>query len=325
MRKSVVGALMTVGVLTLCEPHLANAAEKGGAGLVRQEFGVLPTFMERVGAAMEEMGRPKWEGEAKEFFSEVGVSWPEGSSLRHLPAMGRLIVVNTPENLARFEQVLSWLNVTRSQLEVEVQYVEFELADIDAIGKTGRVEQDALRSLWQKGRGKLLHAPKVVTQSGAEATVKGVREVIYPTEFTVAPVGTNTNTTVTAHETIVEPGAFETREAGVILQVLPEVTSDGGMINLTMTPQVVSEPEWKDYGGKYLDAKGKEQSVKMEVPFFHTQTVTTSISIKDGATVLLGGGMPSRDPTKVVYAFVSARRIGLDGKPLKSAATPLAK
>ena len=63
----------------------------------------------------------------------------------------------------------------------------------------------------------------------------------------------------------------------------------------------------------------------MEMPFFHTQTVTTSISIKDGATVLLGGGMPSRDPAKVVYTFVSARRVGLDGKPLKSVAVPASK
>jgi general secretion pathway protein D len=158
-----------------------------------------------------------------------------------------------------------------------------------------------------------------------EATVKGVTEVIYPTEFTVTPVGTNTNTTVTADGTITEPGSFETREVGVILQVLPEVTLDGSMINLTMTPQVVYEPEWKDYGGRFAGPKGKGEGAKMEVPFFHTQMVTTSISIKDGATVLLGGGMPAKDPAKVVYAFVTARRVGLDGKPLKSAAVPPAK
>jgi len=112
----------------------------------------------------------------------------------------------------------------------------------------------------------------------------------------------------------VEPSGLEVREVGVILQVMPEVTPDGSLINLTMSPQLVSEPEWKDYGAKYADSKGKEQQAKMDVPFFHAQTATTSISIKDGATLLFGGGMPSKDPTKVVYAFVTARRVGMDGK-----------
>jgi len=126
----------------------------------------------------------------------MGVSWPEGSSVRHIPSVGKLVVVNTSDSLRNIEEILIWANVVPFQIEVEVQFVEFELADIDAIAKQGRIATDKLNALRQKGKSRLLYAPRAVTQSGSEATVKGVREVIYPTTFLVWPGGTNTNDTV---------------------------------------------------------------------------------------------------------------------------------
>jgi len=146
-----------------------------------------------------------------------------------------------------------------------------------------------LHALEQKGNADVLSAPKVTTQSGAEATIKVVTEFIYPTEYTVTPItGTDNNGNNTILGGIVEPASFETREVGVILQVLPEVTSDGSMINLTMTPQVVSDPVWHDYGSTYTTGT-QTQRLKMEMPFFHTRMVTTAISIYNGATVVMGG------------------------------------
>jgi len=312
---------MALFVMTpfILRPGVAD--EKGGTELSRRTFEVMPTFAEKVSEAMEEMGKPSGKRDLKEFFGEMGVSWPEGSSARFIPSIGRLDVVNTPDNLLKCEEILNWASVIPCQIEITAQFVEYDLADVDVLSKEGRVEQDALKSLWQKGKARLLYTPTVVTQSGAEGTAKGVREIIYPTEFTVTPLTSETNGTTIIYGTITEPGSFETRDVGASLQVLAEVNSDGSWINLTMTPIVVYEPEWKDYSEKSAGSKGKGDSTKIEVPFFHSQTVTTSISVKDGATVLMGGGMPSKDPTKVVYTFVTARRIGLDGKPLK---TPVA-
>jgi hypothetical protein len=55
----------------------------------------------------------------------------------------------------------------------------------------------------------------------------------------------------------------------------------------------------------------------MEQPFFHQYTVTTQIAVKNGATIMIGGGMNSRDGKKAVYLFVSARLLDTEGKPLK--------
>jgi hypothetical protein len=89
------------------------------------------------------------------------------------------------------------------------------------------------------------------------------------------------------------------------------------MINLTMTPEVVIEPEWVDYGYHHKFAKGQKHLPSIKQPFFHSHTVTTQISLYDGATVIVGGGMNSRDNTKVVYAFMSARVVDPGGKPIR--------
>lgn len=212
------------------------------------------------------------------------------------------------------------------QIEIEVQYVEYNLADIAAVTKNGMVNQDALIQLRNQGKGQLRYAPKVVTKTGQEATVKGVTEFIYPTDFTICAVeATNTSfagtnrlgSELTNGLAVVEPSAFETREVGSVLQVTPMVDPSGTQIDVVLCPELTFEPEWKDYGFTYTDSTGRERKAHMEQPFFHSCRATTSVSLKDGGTILLGGGMPLRDGTKVLYAFLSARRIGIHGKPLR--------
>jgi general secretion pathway protein D len=148
-----------------------------------------------------------------------------------------------------------------------------------------------LHALSQQSNTDLLSAPKVVTKSGQEAIMKVVEEYIYPTEFTVTTLQAANNTgTSTATGAAVEPGGFEMREVGVILQVVPEVSAEGQMINLVMNPQVVSEPTWKDYGYDMPDPNGGAPiHLPMEQPFFKVRSISTSISIYNGATVVMGG------------------------------------
>jgi general secretion pathway protein D len=153
-----------------------------------------------------------------------------------------------------------------------------------------------LHLLQQKGAADLLSAPKVTTKSAAEATIKVVREFIYPTTYTVTPVqgaggGVGANNAIVGG--IVEPGGFQTREVGVILSVMPEVTPDGQMIDLTMTPQVVDEPTWEDYGQEITIPNGTGgqtvQRIPMRQPIFSVRSVSTQLSVYNGSTVVLGG------------------------------------
>ncbi len=159
-----------------------------------------------------------------------------------------------------------------------------------------------LHALQQKKNTDLLSAPKVTTLSGSEATIKVVTEYIYPTEFTVEPIigyaGGSVSGSSQPIGAVVEPGSFETREVGVILTVLPEVNPDTGLISLTLAPEVVTEPTWRNYGSQYqtfqtsLTGESEvttDNMLPMEQPFFHTRSVTTTINIYNEATVMMGG------------------------------------
>ena len=159
-----------------------------------------------------------------------------------------------------------------------------------------------LHALQQRGHTDLLSAPKITTQSGQQATIKVVTEYIYPTAFETSGIGGggtggvggslagNNGGTVGA---VVTPLDFQTREVGVILDVLPEVSPEGQMINLLLSPEVVSEPTWRNYGSTYtsFDPNGNpvEQVLNMEQPFFHTRSLRTNLLIYNGATVVMGG------------------------------------
>jgi len=149
-----------------------------------------------------------------------------------------------------------------------------------------------LHMLQQNGNADLLSAPKVTTRSGAEASIRVVTEFIYPTSFEVQGGTQNASTSgaqTTVTETTVVPQDFATREVGVILTVLPEVSPDGNMINLTMTPQVVTDPTWFQYGSTIRRGDGSTLTLNMPQPFFHVRSLNTQISIYDGATVVMGG------------------------------------
>ena len=111
---------------------------------------------------------PDWQ----QFFSEMGVKWPVGSSIKYVPAMERLIVANTVENHTVIERILEISNESICQIEVTVQFVEFEQASITAT----TVTRESLLNLWTNGHGKVIAAPMVVIPSGTEVTAKGVTE-----------------------------------------------------------------------------------------------------------------------------------------------------
>ena len=309
-----------------------NAAE---TPITMKRYPVQPTVRYKIADHYGHPGQPptREQVDPRAFFRSMGVSWPNGSSLRHIPAIGQLVVANTMENLRVLESVLVDLYFQPSQIEIEVQFVAFKKSDIAALAVKGMVGGKELRELREQGKSELLACPKVVTKSGSEAVIKAVEEYIYPTEFTAGSIlstnrssegglvraVTTTNVTdlVSVIGAVVEPSGFEMREVGAILEVAPDVSPEGTMIDLTFTPQFVQKPEWRDYGCDVKGKDGKKYRLPMQQPFFFAHTISTSVSLYEGESMFIGGGAPSKDPTKVVYIFASARLVGADGKPLR--------
>ena len=112
-----------------------------------------------------------------------------------------------------------------------------------------------LHMLSQRSDTDLLSAPKVVTKSGEKAVMKVVVEYLYPTDYNVQLQSSSSNSggyggnSQSAILAVVEPQSFAMREVGVILEVLPTFfEANGGTIDLELSPKVVDEPQWMDYG-----------------------------------------------------------------------------
>jgi len=154
----------------------------------------------------------------------------------------------------------------------------------------------------QRGNSDLLSAPRVTTINGVNAVIEVVREIIYPTEFDVSENDINVqgqggagggiagqgNQPFFVPPTVI-PGAFETRETGVILNVTPTVSPDNYTINLTMLPEIAELVEWIQYGTTVGLANGQTYAVNMPQPIFASRNVTTSLIVWDGHTVVMGG------------------------------------
>jgi len=181
--------------------------------------------------------------------------------------------------------------------------------------------QVVIRALNQKKGVDLLSAPRVTTKSGQRAVIEIVREFRYPTQFEppqipqtvgsvtgradtgIIPLGGGSSVPVTP----TTPTHFETRNTGVTLEVEPVVGPDGVTIDLNLVPQVVEFEGFINYGSPILAPSSSflntvtgglissPQSVLtpniINQPIFSTRKVTTSVSVWDGQTVVLGGLM----------------------------------
>ena len=121
------------------------------AELLSRKYDVLDAFLERMTSAsadVKEMksagfgggnkkaddGEENQEKDWKGFFEQMGVKWPEGSSIMYIKTLGKLYVRNTRENLAEFEKVLQEMGSQPKLIEIETRFVEVSQEDLNSLG-----------------------------------------------------------------------------------------------------------------------------------------------------------------------------------------------
>jgi general secretion pathway protein D len=171
----------------------------------------------------------------------------------------------------------------------------------------------------------LMASPSVVTKSGQRATIVVARELRYPTEFSPPQIPQSvgsSRTSLISGGTIVKsvsqqgnapitpttPTAFEKRDVGITLEVEPVISPDGRTVDLNIAPSSVEFEGFIDYGtpirnsitsfnlteflfgtGSGLSSINFLQENKILQPIFRTNKVSTSVSVWDGNTIVLGG------------------------------------
>ena len=200
--------------------------------MVTRSYPVLSTFMERMNTASSDLKEMKGQGfggssmlsrsndsgeenqerDWKAFFGELGVEWPEGSSIMYIKTIGKLRVKNTYENLAELEKALTEMNADPKLIEIEARFVEVCQEDLNSLGFEWILNSDYTLGLnkhlshalgirngtWGKAEGTTT-IDKTSTSSSSSSTVGGVS---LPGGTTVgSTAGSSSTTTVTDSKT----------------------------------------------------------------------------------------------------------------------------
>lgn len=153
-----------------------------------------------------------------------------------------------------------------------------------------------MHALEKTTRLKTLSAPKITTLNNQTATIEVVDEFVYPTRYEPSLIKEDLNSDGDFLDTVGGvketrfvnvPQGFETRNIGILLHVTPSVGRDKRTITLSLVPEV-SE----------ATANAFEYSGEVKLPKFTTRNLNTSIVVKNGETVVLGGLIKETD-TKV--------------------------
>jgi general secretion pathway protein D len=173
-----------------------------------------------------------------------------------------------------------------------------------------------INALKRKQGTDLLSAPRITVMDGQPAQITIAQEFIYPTNYEPAPLpgggggGGNNNQGIGALAQAIQIQSaipqFETvapddeqpgfREVGVVLDVTPRIEKYNS-IALELSPKVTEFDGFIEYGGSQAmigtSAVGAPpmiiQPSGILMPIFSVRKVNTSVTIFDGATVIIGG------------------------------------
>jgi type II secretory pathway component GspD/PulD (secretin) len=143
--------------------------------------------------------------------------------------------------------------------------------------------QAVMHALQEKQNVKTLSAPRITTLNNQTATIEIVDEYIYPTRYEASLVQYDINgdgdfDDAGETEWVNVPQDFVTRNVGILLHVKPSVGADKNSITLALTPEVS-----EDAGTSFTYSGG------VSIPNFTTRNLSTSVMVKNGETVVLGG------------------------------------
>lgn len=189
-------------------------------------------------------------------------------------------------------------SATWTHVEIEAKFVELsgdtgQPKELSEGGKKILGAQEyvqLINTLNQRNGTNLVSMPPVTTPSGRRAVIEILREVRYPTKFAQAKDGSGK----------VAPIEFESRKAGITLEVTPEILPDG-RIELLLAPEIVEFEGFVNYRASRPARAGKADDALSELlepasadhvlnqPIFNTRKLTTCIVLKPGHTALVGG------------------------------------
>jgi general secretion pathway protein D len=161
--------------------------------------------------------------------------------------------------------------------------------------------QTVMRGMEQSKSVDIMARPSTVTRSGQASTVSITREFIYPSEYEPPELPNSVGVTGSSPVTPSTPTAFEKKDVGIILEVLPVADANKRYIDVTLNPSFTDFDGFVNYGSPInTSVNGLQGPQTTEVtpntilmPIFSAQKANTQLTVADGATIVIGGLMSS--------------------------------
>ncbi len=172
----------------------------------------------------------------------------------------------------------------------------------------GNVTQALLTGLSQHKGTDLMSQDEVITRSGQNASIESVREFIYPTEYEPPQIPNSVGGGGTTPVTPAQPTAFEMIKLGSVLEVLPQVSANRKLVNVSVKPTIKRFEGFVNYGVPivaqsesfgalpgppevlYKDTiSGELTRNAILMPLFKTIRTSTEVTVADGQTIVIGG------------------------------------
>ncbi|HEY3899263.1 MAG TPA: hypothetical protein VGM54_11650 [Chthoniobacter sp.] len=178
------------------------------------------------------------------------------------------------------------------RIDVEMVAVPFDkgLELLPNLRDPGSIDgaMSQIQRLVASGGATLIGWPEVITKSGQRAVTEDIQEVRYAAEFasrkTTSGDKSVQETTAPQHSGAPVPTEFETRNAGITLEVEPVIGPDNTTLDLNLVPQYVRLLD-KPEAAAGFDQNGHEWHI--EQPRFYTAKTTTSVTLLSGHRMLL--------------------------------------
>jgi len=158
--------------------------------------------------------------------------------------------------------------------------------------------QMVMRGLNQQKSVDIMAQPSVITRSGQASKVEIVREFIYPTEYEPPQIPQTMGTGGGAMPiTPATPTAFQKKDVGITLEVLPVADAHKRYIDITLNPSFSDFEGFVNYGSpinKSTTTLTGSHQVELTpnqilMPVFNIQKLATQLTVADGSTIVIGG------------------------------------
>ncbi|OGX28280.1 MAG: hypothetical protein A3F87_03645 [Omnitrophica WOR_2 bacterium RIFCSPLOWO2_12_FULL_51_24] len=148
---------------------------------------------------------------------------------------------------------------------------------IAKIHNNGDLYQIYLKALIEEGKANLLSSPSITTLSGQMANIQLANIIPYASDFTRTNIGT------TFFPVMVEVYKVAEKVTGISLEVTPSVAGDSGVVTMDIHPEV------SVLVSQLPISSSADFPAGLGYPVIDTRTTQTSVVVRSGETVVLGG------------------------------------